>query len=281
MDEVVVLYLNDLEVSLRKIDLDERTNSIEKAQLKAEESLLIINKLKVDILKHTFLNSHEEINFFKVHKPKFYSRLYYFKMVQKYESHKPIGSEINIREYIIKELGKLKSYFDINNEFYTYFRNNSNHLDNLYFIRENLDNNLIDDYHIYDADQNFCTSHDYKVSRLISMDYYQTFLDKKLLELDTTNSPIDSINIESKLEWTESKADLTELIYALYSLGVFNHGNADLKQIASFLAKMFNIDIGDFYHTYKEIKERKKGITKFLDKLKSAFISRTELLFEN
>ena len=101
-----------------------------------------------------------------------------------------------IREYIIKELGKLKSYFDLNKEFYTYFRNNCNHLDKLYFIRENLDTNLIDDYHIYDADKHFCTSHDYKVSRLISMDYYQTFLDKKLLELDTTIIPIDSINIE-------------------------------------------------------------------------------------
>jgi hypothetical protein len=74
------------------------------------------------------------------------------------------------------------------------------------------------------------------------MDYYQTFLDKKLLELDTTNSPIDSINIESKLEWTESKADLTELIYALYSLGVFNHGNADLDNMLFRHCKEENIE---------------------------------------
>ena len=55
MHEKLVLYLNDLDDGLRNIDLEFQDNPIEKAQLKANVCLSIINKLKADFLNYTFL----------------------------------------------------------------------------------------------------------------------------------------------------------------------------------------------------------------------------------
>ena len=281
MDEIIDLYQNNLNDCFSKIDSNKETSSFEKANLKTLECELVISSLKANILNHTFKTQDDEIKFFKLHKPKIYGQLFFYKMVKMFESHKPNGSEKTIRNYIINELDNLKRYYDINNEFYTYYRNNSTHLDSLYFIRENYDTSLVNNFHSYDADKLFCTSHDYNVARIISVDYFQIFLDKKLLELDTIIIPSEPTNLERKLQWTESKTGLTELIYAFHSKGVFNHGNADLKQIASFLSKSFNIDLGDFYHIFKEIKERKKGQTKFLDELKNSVITKIECISDN
>ena len=39
---------------------------------------------------------------------------------------------------------------------------------------------------------------------------------------------------------------------------------------------MFNIDLGDFYHSYLELKARKMNRTKFLDSLRDALIKRMD-----
>ena len=64
-------------------------------------------------------------------------------------------------------------------------------------------------------------------------------------------------------------------------MGVFNNGKADLKHIASHFSKSFNIELGDFYHTYNDIKERKKCQTKFIDELKSSLITKMEFPSDN
>lgn len=77
-----------------------------------------------------------------------------------------------------------------------------------------------------------------------------------------------------KLNWAGSKTALTELIYALHAQGVFD--NADIKIIAKTFESIFNIDLGDFYHTFMELKNRKVNRTKFLDSLRDALIKRMD-----
>jgi hypothetical protein len=78
------------------------------------------------------------------------------------------------------------------------------------------------------------------------------------------------------LSWTSSKTALTELIYALHSKSVFNNGNADIKQIAQSFESFFSIDLGDFYHTYLELKNRKINRTKFIDSLREGLMQKME-----
>ncbi len=49
-------------------------------------------------------------------------------------------------------------------------------------------------------------------------------------------------------------------------------GKTDIKAIATYFENVFEIDLGDFYHTYLEIRNRKINRTKFLDSLKDAII---------
>jgi len=66
------------------------------------------------------------------------------------------------------------------------------------------------------------------------------------------------------------------LIYALHSQGTFDNGNADIKVIAKVFETMFNIDLGDFYHTFMELKYRKMNRTKFIDSMRDALIRKMD-----
>ena len=91
---------------------------------------------------------------------------------------------------------------------------------------------------------------------------------------------LNNVNVKkvsnNSLKWTASKTALTELIYALYSQSVFNNGNTDIKLIAKAFEDAFNIELGDFYHTFMELKARKMNRTKFLDNLCEALIKKMD-----
>lgn len=71
---------------------------------------------------------------------------------------------------------------------------------------------------------------------------------------------------KTRLTWTGSKVELVELIYAWETAGCFNHGHGNIKEIAVYIEVVFNIDLGDYYHTFLEMRNRVKR-TAFLDKL--------------
>ena len=66
-----------------------------------------------------------------------------------------------------------------------------------------------------------------------------------------------------------------ELIYAAQATGCFNNGKADIKELAIYFARVFNIDLGDFYRNFLEIKNRQNP-TKFLELLKDNLIKKIE-----
>ena len=52
-----------------------------------------------------------------------------------------------------------------------------------------------------------------------------------------------------------------------HSNEVLNDGNADIKEIMTYIEASFKIDLGDYYRTYLAIRERKKDKTSFLTNL--------------
>ena len=50
-------------------------------------------------------------------------------------------------------------------------------------------------------------------------------------------------------------------------LEFLNDGNADIKEIMTYIEASFKIDLGDYYRTYLAIRERKKDKTSFLTNL--------------
>lgn len=255
--------------------LNEVTQEINEPILVAETSIGIILRvlldLKLFILKMSFKNEEEEIKFFKYLKPQFVAKLIYYNAVYKIEAKMPFGGKEVIEEYLNQELAELKRFYDRNTEFCKYYRTNSTYLDHKYFVRGQHDIKLSLDTFAFEADSRFSTSHDYKVAKIIANDRMQVFLENKLNN-DNQKIPFDN----PSLNWTGTKAAAIELIYALHSQGGFNNGNADIILIVKVFESTFNIDLGDFYHTYLELKARKINQTKFLDSLRDALIKRMD-----
>lgn len=79
-----------------------------------------------------------------------------------------------------------------------------------------------------------------------------------------------------KIIWTGPKVGLVELIYALHTEGVFNHGKAQLKDITQFFEHSCGIELGHIPRQFLEIRERKSAPTRFLDSLKQKLLQRME-----
>ena len=258
-----------LETAIQEIgsEADCPTKSIE-----AVIQLIItsLSDLKDFILKKDFKNTEEEIYFFKYQKPLIVSKLIYYNAIYKIETRKPYGVK-RTRKYLNKELKKLKRFFDNNLDFYKYYRSNNSFLDESLFVRGKHNIGLWLDTFYFEADHRFSTSHDYKVAKIIANDLIQVYLEDQL-----SNNKQKNTSESYPLNWTANKTALTELIYALHSQGVFDNGNADIKLIARTFELAFNINLGDFYHTYMELKSRKINRTKFLDGLRDALIRKME-----
>lgn len=270
MDTYYRKKISDLEDQIKYLSYqeDDYLASYEKV---IEYVLQKLNELKECVLDKGFTNQEHEIHFFKKIKPLFLSKLIYYNSIYKIEMKKPHGGSDILKEYLSLELSKIKRYFDNNLDFYKYYRTNSKYLDDKYFVRGNHDIKLSLDTYYFEADQRFSTSHDYKIAKIIAYDLVQIYLED---QLHNTNQ-VDRLT-PALLNWTGSKTALTELIYALYSRRVFDNGNTDIKHIAKYFEAVFNIDLGDFYHTYLELKNRKINPTKFIDSLREGLIQKIE-----
>ncbi|MCL6216939.1 RteC domain-containing protein [Zunongwangia pacifica] len=235
---------------------------------------LIVNCLsdvKEYVLKRGFKNVNEEIHFFKCQKPAIVSKLIYYNAIYKIETKKPNETKA-LKRYLNIELKKLKRFFDNNLEFYRYYRTKNSFLDEKLFVRGKHDIKLSLDTYYFEADHSFSTSHDYKVAKIIANDLIQVYLEDQLYNTRQADKPLDL----QKLKWTGSKAAITELIYALHYQGVFDNGSNDIRIIAKYFESTFNIDLGNFYQTYLELRTRKMNRTKFLDALRDGLIKKMD-----
>lgn len=258
-----------LETAIQELEI-ETDCPIKRIEAVIHHIIQSLADLKDFVLKNDFKNMEEEIHFFKYQKPIIVSKLIYYNAVYKIETKKPYG-EKQIKKFLNKELNKLKKFFDSNIDFYKYYRSGNSFLDENFFIRGKHDIRLWLDTFYFEADHRFSTSHDYKVAKILANDLIQVYLEDQL-----NNKHYKKANSKSPLSWTGSKIALTELIYALYAQGVFNNGNTDIKLIAKTFESTFNIDLGDFYHKFMELKARKINRTKFLDNLRDALIKKMD-----
>ena len=244
---------------------------------KAEESIRItkraLKQIKILFLRKKLIPKNEEILFFKNMKPYVFSKLIYYVKLFSIESKRPRSSNKSQVKYFNNHIDRLQNYFNDNLEFYHYFRRGAIFLDEEYFIRGKADIRLFPDSLSFFIDDKFSTSHDTTVATIMAYDMLIIYLKREIDKLENNNSMETNINAfkkQSKLFWTGNKTDLIELIYALHSSGAVNSGTADIKEMASACEQMFNIDLGDYYRTFLEIRSRKINQTKFIDKLKDS-----------
>lgn len=269
-------------ISLQAIEnkLNNVQSEIDEVLLLSEKSIEIcikgLRELRDVVIEKGFQNREAEIIFFKEIKPKIVSNLIYNNNIYTIETNRPNGSTKIKRKYIQMELRKLKNFFYENLDFYRYYRTGSTYLDYKYFIRGKQDIRLNLDAFVYEADPDFSTSHDFKISTILANYLLQVYLENELTKIDfqPTNKESGLIS-RNQIKWTGNKVSLIELMYALHQSGVFNNGQSDIKAIATYFENIFNVDLGNYYRTYLELKIRQDR-TKFLDSLRENFIRKIE-----
>lgn len=236
---------------------------------KCEESLI---QLKDLILNTTFKNKAEEIYFFKKVKPKFTSKLIYFFLLYDLERRRIFNTINSHVAYLEKALHNLDLHCQDNVEFYTYYRTDSSVLDDKYFARSEFNIHLAHSSGFFNYDRNFSTNRDTHVAQILANDLLSIYILNELEKLRGEKIGV-KVNAASNLVWSDTKASLVLLIYGLHSAHCFGNGKAELKEIAHVFSKLFNIELGDFYRTWAEIKLKKEP-AKFIDSLKMAVLIR-------
>ena len=262
--------ISKLEAAIDTMEI-ERDYSLQRIEAAIYLILECLSDLKTYVQKNGFKAIDEEIHFFKHQKPLIVAKLIYYNAIYKIESKKPNGSKA-LRKHLNKELNNLKKFFDSNLDFYKYYRTNNTSLDEKLFVRGKHDIKLCLDTGCFQSDHTFSTSHDYKVAKIIASDLIQVYIENQLNNHDRDGTH----KSHKKLKWTASKAAIIELIYSLHYQGVFDNGNADIRLIAKYFEDVFNINLGNFYQTYLELRSRKMNQTKFLDTLRETLIRKMD-----
>lgn len=276
MNENVKKLLIDIEDQLQFINA-EFEDKIKRSEESAKIVMKAYEQLKQIVIKHKFKNQSEEIHYFKNLKPKLISKYIYFTKVYNIETKKPQGSDKIKKKYYLNELDKINRYFEANIDFIRYYRSNDNYLDHKYFVRNKLDFRFSTESFAVELDAKQSTNFDFKIAKILANDLLQVCLHEEIKYIEYYDrKEKNQVNPKIKLTWTDSKTALIELIYALHSQDVFDKGKADIKEIATYFENVFNVDLGDYYRTYLEIRVRRAGKTKFLDTLTQTLSKRMD-----
>ncbi|WP_406684587.1 RteC domain-containing protein [Seonamhaeicola sp. MEBiC1930] len=238
-----------------------------------------LDQLRTLVINSVFSSNADEIEFYKKVKPSVVSKLIYFVENFNIESKRPKTGVKAQTKYLNNYTKTLQKYFSNHQEFYHYFKRGATHLDDQYFLSKNATIRLNKEDYQFFTDQQFSTSHCSTVATIIA---YEKLIVKLKLEITKLKTGINMSGVykafqkEHQLNWTGSKTDLIELIYALHSCGAINNGKSDIKELASACESLFGIDLGDYYRTYSSIRIRKTGRTKFLDLLKDLLVRRMD-----
>ena len=238
----------------------------------------IENKLKEIykwLKKYIFPSVQEEIYFFKELKPRMVSKLLFYKELLKLEASLPPSKKKKRKHY--EELQATIHQYVLNNkEFYEYYRSRSSFRDEELFVRRCYKDIIKYDCCLINFDSKLSTSHDFIVATIIANDMFTSYLENKLDELNG-KCKLNRTPIDNKFNWTGTKVDLTEMVYAFQATGSINNGNFDLKEFAVFLGKMLNIEIdSNLYGNYSDIKSRKVSKTRFINSMSDKLMEKMD-----
>lgn len=265
-----------LDVQLREINAEEH-DSLHKVSKCIHVCKKALKELHEYFKLNNFKSESEEIEFFKELKPRFYSRFIYYVRIFNVETNRPVGSDKMQRKYLRKQLHRIQLFFENNLDFYQYYRTGATHFDESYFLRGRHDSHLLPDELALSIDPEFCTAQSYKVSKMLAYDLLRGYLNSSIVALDRSKIEVSSeVSAKAELQWTGSKVNLIELIYALQEAKVFNDAKADIKQITGYFERAFQLKLGNVYNVFQEMRIRKKNRTIFLDLLKDRLVQRMD-----
>lgn len=265
-------------------EIEKKLKKIESADLnilkKSLEASLVLGdafqKMKEFISTYTFRDEAEEIEFFKVIKPRLFYRLIYYRKIYNIEMNRPVGVESQ-RAYLIDEIKAINRYNAKRSDFVRYYRSGLTHMDSMYYLRGSIDTALyLESFH-HERDPSFSTNCDFKVARILANEFLIQYLTKELEVFEQRQ--VEQSLPRVRLTWNGTKTELVEQIFAWDSRKVF--GNIPLTRLAEYIQTVFNIELDkNFSRTFGDMRIRNRQ-TPFLDGLKEALLKRMNRLSRN
>ena len=279
--KTITKLMDAYHASLKKI---ESKNLAKHKQLKykIQASKKYSHQIRVYVRDIKFKDLNEEIIFFKTIKPKISSDIKLYNHQLAYHQEKPFISLEKQKKYIQKKLRELENKKKKHIKFYRYMKLEETAYDELYFSREKERLELFPFSDFNDTDIDFTTSHDQLACEVKTYDVLCEFYKQELhcisnVEAGFYDTSLNSPATNNHLHWTGSKTDLVELIYALKTSGVINNGDYQIKELIEVLSDIFNIELGNFYKTFSEIRNRANNQTKFINKLALNLVKKIEI----
>ena len=230
-----------------------------------------LSVLRLMVSERGFQNEEQECVFFKEIKAHAVSHLYFYMNLIELERHKPFVGAKNKKRYLMAHIAHLGQCFLEHREFYEYYLRGHSHRDSEFFLRKISFPDLHSTSIPIILDAKFSTSHDLILARIIANKNTIGYIRNQLYSKDKNKSRFRQNNA---LKWTGAKIDLIELVYALQSSGLVNNGQSKLNEVAEKMEILFDIDLGDIYRSFLEIRNRKTAPTKLLDILKTSLINK-------
>lgn len=153
------------QIRMHELDLNDRIKDIPQIILLLEQGF---SELKEIVSFYKFKSEMDEIFFFKIIKPKFFSKLIYYRKVYNIEMMRPNGQDCVLKNYFINELNQLENFYNKNIDFYKYYRSGSTHLDKYFFLRGKQDIQMTMETFYFERDPNFSTICDFKVAKIVA-----------------------------------------------------------------------------------------------------------------
>jgi hypothetical protein len=141
------------------------------------------NLVRQKLKQKQFSNEEQEIEFFKILKPKFTSEIEYYSLVYHCLIFQP-PDLLKAVEFLGKELKRRVKFEEENRSFIECFRSDGCNLNRFYFLRKyyTCTNEL--EISLYDADLDVVTNGDPLVATMMALERYKEFVKERLAGMD-------------------------------------------------------------------------------------------------
>jgi hypothetical protein len=249
---------------------------IQAAWLSIQASREALSEVSLGLHRVPNANLAEQIRFYKEILPFFRGRLIFFIRIYRFELGAPPGNQQTMQAYIQTEWQHIRDFHAENRFLSGYLRAGETWLDDkLFAFPESRLDSFPPHAELPPPDP---LLHDATTTaaHLRALDWMQEYLSTAEEEL---SQPKDGAQRSlPRLVWTDSKAALIELAYALQSVGSLNDRKAGLREIIEGLQVAFHIDLGHYPRVFQEILSRKSGYSNYIDRLRDKLLLRIQTI---
>lgn len=226
-----------------------------------------LGKLQEFVLESGFGSQAEEISFFKLVKPRFYSLMVLSAERYGFEMARPARRGKAMDAFYGRQLDYISRFFDQHAFLYQYYRMNACEMDTIYFVRGAEIGGLVG-LDLPALDPSFSTLGDYMFSKFMALERLRLMVLAEMEVPVLAGSGVVRSKKGRELRWTGDSCNLIELVYGIFDCRQVNDGEIDLSDLMDVFEQCFQVNLSRYFRRFTEIKRRKSmSKTRFLDEM--------------